>query len=361
MDKNIFKLVFKVTHAGGSGSCFYLKDYDLFVTNYHVVEGYRTVAVHDTDKNPTLAKVVAVSPSEDIALLVDEGGNFADLPALQLSDSGGVNVGAKIYVAGYPFGMPFTLTEGSVSAPKQLMDGKYYVQTDAAVNPGNSGGPMFNENGEVVAITVCKFNDADNMGFGVQIDALKKILDHIDEIDRTCYNVQCSSCEEFITDEDEYCSSCGEKLPEGVFDERQISPLGEFVEEAIAQMGINPILTRAGEDVWRFHRGSSEIRIFVYDDDYLFMSSPIVLLPKKNVEPVLRYMLEEDFSPYKLGVDGKQVYMAYRIHLSDISDETAKEIQDNMVKLSEKADYLDNYMIDTFGCEFSEYSKSDAE
>ena len=47
---NIYRSVFKVTHSGGSGSCFYLKNYDLFVTNYHVVEGYRTVAVHDNDR-----------------------------------------------------------------------------------------------------------------------------------------------------------------------------------------------------------------------------------------------------------------------------------------------------------------------
>lgn len=58
---NIYRSVFKVTHSGGSGSCFYLKNYDLFVTNYHVVEGYRTVAVHDNDRNPYLAKVRAGS------------------------------------------------------------------------------------------------------------------------------------------------------------------------------------------------------------------------------------------------------------------------------------------------------------
>ena len=53
MEQNIYSVVFKVTHAGGSGSCFYLKDHDLFVTNYHVVEGFHTVAVHDNDRNPT--------------------------------------------------------------------------------------------------------------------------------------------------------------------------------------------------------------------------------------------------------------------------------------------------------------------
>ena len=70
---NIYKSVFKVTHSGGSGSCFYLKAYDLFVTNYHVTEGFRTVAIHDNERNPYLAKVVLANPAMDIALLAAVG------------------------------------------------------------------------------------------------------------------------------------------------------------------------------------------------------------------------------------------------------------------------------------------------
>lgn len=73
MENNIFQSIFKVTHSGGSGSCFYLKSRDLFVTNYHVVEGYRTVAIHDNDRNPYLAHVVVVNPLLDIALLAARG------------------------------------------------------------------------------------------------------------------------------------------------------------------------------------------------------------------------------------------------------------------------------------------------
>lgn len=360
MEQNIHQLVFKVTHAGGCGSCFYLKSHDLFVTNYHVVEGYHTVALHDNERNPYLAKVVLVNPEEDIALLSAEG-DFSPLPALNLAKSNTLQVGRKVYVAGYPYGMPFTVTEGSISSPQQLMDGKYYVQTDAAVNPGNSGGPIFNENGEVVAVTVSKFTNADNMGFGIQADNLQKVLDSIEELDRNTFHVQCGSCEEILDEEEEYCPSCGEKLPEGIFEERTLSPIAQFCEEAIARLGINPILAREATEAWVFHNGSSEIRLFVYDNDYLFTTSPIVLLPKKNVEDVLTFMLNTDFGPYKLGVDGKQIYIAYRIHLADINDETAEEIQQNIADIARKADELDNYMVEKFGCEFSEYSKIDNE
>ena len=92
---NIYQLVFKVTHAGGSGSCFYLKDYDLFVTNYHVVKGFHAVAVHDNDRNPYLAKVVLVNPSLDIALLFVDG-DFSALPSLNLAEDTAVFLGVSV-------------------------------------------------------------------------------------------------------------------------------------------------------------------------------------------------------------------------------------------------------------------------
>ena len=358
MNQDIYRLVYKVTHAGGSGSCFYLKSHDLFVTNYHVVSGFHEVAIHDNDRNPYLARVVLVNPALDIALMVADG-DFSQLPELSLAADDALEIGGKVSVAGYPYGMPFTVTEGSVSSPKQLMDGKYYIQTDAAVNPGNSGGPIFNENNEVVGVTVSKFSNADNMGFGIRVEALRKLLEVVDDMDRSCFQVQCDSCDGLIAGEEDFCPSCGEKLPEGIFAERQQSPLAVFCEQAIEEMGVNPVLARDGYDSWTFHKGSSEIRIFVYDNTYLFAVSPINLLPKKDVEPVLDYMLSEDFTPYKMGIEGRQIYLAYRIHLSDLTEASEDEIRRNLVNLALRADEMDNKMVERFGCEFSEYSRQD--
>lgn len=359
MEQNIFKAVYKVNHAGGSGSCFYLKNYDLFVTNYHVVEGFREVALQDDNKNRFHARVVLVNPVRDIALLKAEG-DFSALPEIALSALDEVTIGQKINVAGYPFGMPFTVTEGTVSSPRQLLNDSYYIQTDAAVNPGNSGGPMFNDNSELVAITVSKLNNADNMGFGIPVSSLRELLDQIADLDTSVFNVQCNSCDEFISEEEEYCPSCGDKLPENVFQERSLTDLAVFCEEAIEAMGINPVLARVGYESWVFHKGSSEIRMFVYQRQYLFCTSPINVLPKKNLEPVLSYLLNAEVKPYQLGLDGNQIYISYRVHISDVFSEYGDEVKENLTNLAFKADDLDNYLSDTFGCEFSEYAKKDA-
>ena len=199
------------------------------------------------------------------------------------------------------------------------------------------------------------------MGFGVRVETLRTLLGTIDGIDRTCFHVQCGSCDELIAEEEEFCPSCGDKLPDGAFDEREQSPLGAFVERAIEAMGIDPVLARAGYDFWRFHKGSSLIRIFVYDNNYLFSTSPIVLLPKRDVEPVLEYLLTEEQGPYKMGIDGREIYIAYRIHLADIRPDSEEEILRNIAGLACRADELDNQMVERFGCEFSEHAKADAE
>lgn len=360
MEQNIFNSVFKVNHAGGSGSCFYLKEYGIFVTNYHVVEGFRTLAIQDSKKNSHLAKVVLVNPVYDIAFLVAEG-DFSNLPNIIVPEGDEVAIGQKINVAGYPFGLPFTVTEGTVSSPRQLLNNSYFIQTDAAVNPGNSGGPMFNEKGELIAITVSKRIDADNMGYGIPVESLKKMLKHADEIDRSMFSVQCDSCETLITNEVEYCPSCGNKMAEGLFKERGLTDLAVFCEEAIEAMGINPILARVGYESWKFHKGSSEIRMFVYQRSYLFATSPINVLPKKDLEPVLTYLLGDHIKPYQFGLDGNQIYISYRVHMSDVFSDHGPEVKKNLTNLAFKADELDNFLADTYGCEFSEYSKKDDE
>lgn len=359
MEQNIYKAVFKVNHSEGTGSCFYLKSHGFFITNYHVVRGFHKVAIQDNERNAFLAQVVLVNPKSDIALLRAEG-DFSALPEIVLPESAEVSIGNRIAVAGYPFGMPFTVTEGTVSSPKQLIDGKYYIQTDAAVNPGNSGGPMLNERNELIALTVSKLTNADNMGFGIPASALREMLDAADGIDTSTFHLQCPSCCELIGNEDEYCPSCGEKLPENIFKVRTISNLAQICEKTIEAMGVNPVLARMGSESWVFHKGSSEIRMFVYQRSYLFCTSPINLLPKKDLEPVLTYLVGEDMRPYKMGIDGNQIYIAYRIHISDLFSEYQQQVMQNLVDMAVKADELDNLLVEKFNCEFSEYTKKDA-
>lgn len=356
MKQSIFQTVYKVRQSRGSGSCFYLKDYDLFVTNSHVVEGFRQVTLEDQHRNRCIAKVILADPDLDLALLKAQG-DFSFLPRLQLAPEEAV-IGGKIRVAGYPFGIPFTVTEGSVSSPRQFMDGHYRIQTDAAVNPGNSGGPMFNEKGEVMAVTTSKFTNADNMGFGIPVGNLRPLLEHSRQIDKEQLSLQCSCCEEIITGDKDYCPSCGNKLPFYLFEERSLTDLAVYCEKAIENMGIDPILARNGHESWTFHKGEAELRLFVYQQEFLFFTSPINVLPKKNFGPLLRYLLTTtDTAPYQLGLDGNQIFLSYRIHLSDILQDKEHRIQKKITEMSSQADRFAHFLAQHFGCGYPPCSR----
>lgn len=357
MQKYIYQSIFKVTHARGSGSCFYLRDYDLFVTNSHVAEGFREVTVEDNNRNRYLARVIFANPSLDIAFLKAEG-DFSSLPVLGPATHE-VSIGDKIFVAGYPFGMPFTVTKGTVSAPRQYMDGYHHVQTDAAVNPGNSGGPMFNADGEVIAITTSKFTNADNMGFGIPASSIASLLEKSKELDRHSLSLQCNCCENIIAEDKDYCPFCGNKLAFHLFNPRNLSDLALYCEKAIQAMSINPVLSRVGNESWTFHSGMSEIRIFIYRHEYLFCTSPVSLLPKQGYERLLDDLLRINASgPYQIGLNGNQIFFSYRIHLSDLPSDPDGKILKNIIDFPKEADKIAVYLHKTYGCCFPEYSRN---
>jgi serine protease Do len=136
----------------GLGSGFIVKSDGLVLTNAHVVDGAKEVTVKLTDKREFRAKVIGLDKDTDVAVLrIDAKG----LPTVRIGDPSRVRVGEWVLAIGSPFGFENTVTAGVVSARARSLPGEGYVpfiQTDAAVNPGNSGGPLFDLGGEVIGI-----------------------------------------------------------------------------------------------------------------------------------------------------------------------------------------------------------------
>jgi len=124
------------------------------VTNYHVISGATSVSVRLTDGRVLDAEIIGSDPETDLAVLkIDGGGKL--IPAAW-GNSDALEVGELVWALGNPFGLDFTLTFGIVSAKDRSVNAnsryQKYLQTDAAVNPGNSGGPLVNMIGEIVGI-----------------------------------------------------------------------------------------------------------------------------------------------------------------------------------------------------------------
>jgi len=159
------------THALGSG--FIVSPDGIILTNAHVVEGASNVTVKLTDRREFKAKVIGEDKPSDIAVLKIDATN---LPTVKLDRLNDVKVGEWVVAIGAPFGFDNSATAGIVSAKSRTLPGDTYVpflQTDVAVNPGNSGGPLFNAKGEVVGINSQIYSDSggyEGLSFAIPIN-----------------------------------------------------------------------------------------------------------------------------------------------------------------------------------------------
>jgi S1-C subfamily serine protease len=171
----------------GQGSGFVIDKQGHILTNNHVVEGAQSVEVTLSDKKKYKATVLGKDKPHDIALL--QITNAPDLQPATLADSTHLMVGQRVYAIGNPFGFQGTMTRGIISALRsvQLPSGMKIdnaIQTDASVNPGNSGGPLLNSHGEVIGITTMIASNPNGgaeqsagIGFAIPISTAKAVLD----------------------------------------------------------------------------------------------------------------------------------------------------------------------------------------
>lgn len=163
----------------GLGTGFIISDSGQIVTNNHVVQGASEITVRLTDGTEYTAKIVGTDPLTDVALLqIDATG----LTPLTFGDSTEMRAGDEVLAIGNPFGLGNTVTSGIVSAvARDINSGPFddFIQTDAAINRGNSGGPLFNNDGEVIGMNTAIFSPGGGsvgIGFAVPSDMITDIV-----------------------------------------------------------------------------------------------------------------------------------------------------------------------------------------
>ncbi|MCB0166299.1 MAG: trypsin-like peptidase domain-containing protein [Anaerolineae bacterium] len=176
---------FEVIPEEGAGSGFVLDDDGHILTNYHVIDGAQSIEVTFIDETTLPAKLVGADPRNDIAVLqVDAQPGLLD--PVELGKSANLQVGQRAIVIGNPFGQfGSTLTTGVVSALNRSLQGQDgreitgIIQTDAAINKGNSGGPLLDSAGRVIGINTAIFSPSGTnagVGFAVPVDTIRRLL-----------------------------------------------------------------------------------------------------------------------------------------------------------------------------------------
>ena len=174
--------------ASGYGTGFFVRSDGYIVTNYHVVEKKGNIQVTLYSGETVPARVIDFSAVDDLAVLKIEGKGY---PAVTIGNSDALRVGELAVAVGNPSGKDasWTTTHGIISALKRevsvtgsgTIEEMTMIQTDAPVNPGNSGGPLCNANGEVIGIITRKLSDYEGIGFAIPINGAMEIVNKIVE------------------------------------------------------------------------------------------------------------------------------------------------------------------------------------
>lgn len=166
---------------GALGSGFVISDDGLIVTNYHVIENADDIDINFSDGRVLRAEIVGLDQETDLAVL--KVSSESDLPFVQFADSDAADVGDWVMAIGNPFGFGGSVSIGVVSAKeREIRSGRYddFIQTDAAINTGNSGGPLFTLNGEVLGVNTAIISPSGGsvgIGFSIPSNQAKFITD----------------------------------------------------------------------------------------------------------------------------------------------------------------------------------------
>ncbi len=152
------------------GSGFIVREDGAIVTNYHVISNAVDIKVKAGDKVLKVEGLIHVDKENDLVILKADAKN---LPVVRIGDIEKVTVGEKVYVISSPLGLENTISDGVLSGIREITDERKILQITAPISPGSSGGPVFNNNGEVIGIATFLVEEAQNLNFAMTVNLIK--------------------------------------------------------------------------------------------------------------------------------------------------------------------------------------------
>ncbi len=347
--------IIQIATATGTGTGFYIKEFDLIVTNDHVVAENAEVTIAGKTFDKALSRVWYTDRKHDLAFL--EAPKNIELPEVRLGQYDQMKDGDAVVAIGHPYGLNYTATQGVISKVDRIRDGLKFIQIDAAINPGNSGGPLVNMNGEIIGVNSFIIRGGDNLGFALPVlylrEALQMYLPNKGQASARCF-----SCGFLVTaaniDSGKYCPSCGTevKLPE--IPEKEVEPVGaaKTIEEILKELGKDVRLAREGVNTWSVKEGSAKIKI-TYNAENFFIAGDAYLcqMPADvtKIKPLYQYLLQENYRTQGLVLScvKQNIVLSRIIYDLDMTKENGAEAFRILFK---QADHYDDYLKHEYGC-----------
>jgi serine protease Do len=346
-------VIIQIATPYSTGTGFYLRDANLIVTNEHVIQDNRQVVIDGHLIEKQLVRVIYSDPKHDLAFL--EAPQQTDLPAVELGVNTRLSEGDPVLALGHPFGFKYTSTKGIISnTAHEINDINYYL-IDAALNPGNSGGPLLNRDGAIIGINTFVVKDGNNIGFSLPVSYLVDSIKEFEKSDRQI-SVRCISCLNLVNEENidgHYCPFCGTRvtLPTQTEDYEPIG-VAHTIESILEQAGHEVELSRRGPNNWEIRQGSARITIAYYEKNGLITGDAyLATLPKKEIGPIYEFLLRQNYEVESLtfSVKEQDVILSLLIYDRYLNVDTGLKLFSH---LFEKADHYDNILVEEYGAQW---------
>ncbi|HWR32165.1 MAG TPA: trypsin-like peptidase domain-containing protein [Chitinophagaceae bacterium] len=349
------KAIIQIATTTGTGTGFYVKEFDLIVTNDHVVAENAEVTIAGKAFEKALSRVWYTDRKHDLAFL--EAPKNIELPDVKLGRYEEMKDGDQVVAIGHPYGLNYTATQGVISKVDRIREGLKFIQIDAAINPGNSGGPLVNMKGEVIGVNSFIIRGGDNLGFALPVNYLREAL-QLYLPSKGHASTRCFSCSYLVTavtiDSKKYCPNCGTevKLPE--IPEKEVEPIGaaKTIEEILKELGKDVRLAREGVNSWSVKEGSAKIKI-AYNAENYFIAGDAYLCQMPSdatkIKPLYKFLLEENYRTNGLVLSCVKQNIVLSCIIYDL-DMTKEGGADSFRNLFQKADYYDDFLKTEYAC-----------
>jgi len=343
-------VVIQIATPYNTGTGFYLRNADLIITNEHVITNNRQVVIEGWSFSKQMSDVLYADPKLDLAFIRPPKEH--KMPDVELGLDDDLKEGDKVIAIGHPFGLKYTATQGIVSNLLHKQGDIHYIQHDAALNPGNSGGPLVNEHGHIVGLNTFIIKEGQSIGFSLPIQYLHDTIEEFKEgTGKTA--VRCNSCANVVfdgEDNNQYCPICGSKITyPGSQEDYRPAGLNKTIEKMLISMEYDVPLARRGPNNWEIDHGSARINISYHAPSGIISGDVFLChLPKKDILPVYEFMLKENYKlqGLTLSVWGQDIVLSLLIYDKYLNSEIARKL---FSSLFEKADQYDDQLINNFG------------
>ena len=348
--ENIKSIVVQIATPYSTGTGFYVPQAKLVLTNEHVISGGHDIVIEDLSQVRQRGRIVFVDELHDLAMIKVEHPIGSEDTKLEFASH--IEMGQHIVALGHPYGLPFTSTLGIISNKNLELKGISYIMHDAVLNPGNSGGPLIDENGQLVGMNSSVFKDGKNISVALDVEVIAKAIKEYEASDYQ-FVARCPSCQALVEDRIEApnsCLSCGYKVSL-LSNKPPYQPIGiaKKVENILTSLGYDPVLCRRGQFSWEMKQGSAVIQLNYHTKSgYLLAQSKLCQIPAQNVTQLYEFLLKANYEAkgVTFSVHQNTILCSLLIYDQHMNEEVTKSLIEELLV---KSDYYDDIIINEFG------------